>query len=221
MKYISIGNSGLLKEVMENKKLCEYEKFYPFDRAISSISVINDCLLNGWNHFLDIGNPQTGLNNEDLVIFNEKFTDEYACLNAYQCLLYFFGMNINSNDDVKYELQRRIDTLMYEINNNDDLTFIFADECSLNVKEIRNRQDLHYAGLVEFVDILKTKYNKTNIKVLAFFVNTSFTNTAEISTYNLNIDEMYVSDSIQTANENSSIIFSRSVSAKLEEILNL
>jgi hypothetical protein len=220
MKYISIGNSSFNRDIIEILNLHEFDIYYPIDRAISSISVLNDCLSNGWEKFLDIGNPQTGLNNDDLIHFNEHNGTDQEILNAYQCIFYFLGISIYSNDDVKRLLGEWIDNLMNAINGTEDLTFIFTNQNAMIDKVYRDNQHLYYDRLLEFVDIIKTKYNKHNVRVLAFFTNESYTNTQEVQTYKIDIPEDVISDNHETYNPDTTQIFINQFLQKMTEILN-
>lgn len=221
MKYISIGNSHFNKDIIYHLGFYEFNITYPFDNCISTISVVNDCLNNGWEKFLELDNPQTGLDNDDLIIWGQANHDDFDKLNAYQCQVYFPGIPINNNDDAKYYLQYYIDNMMNAINSSEDITFIFTNQIAMYVKDFRDKQELYYHKLLEFVDILKTKYNKSNIKILAFFVNQSFTDTAEVQTYSIPIEVEYISDNHESHYPESTFHFMDLTEKKLVEILNL
>jgi len=222
MKYISIGNYPCNISLERYEALHEFNIRYPFDDTVVNMAIVNDILSNGWDKYLDINNPQTGLDNDDLIEYRQQYMDlstETVC--AYQSFTSFPGYAFVSLDEMKGEIQYRIDNFMNAINGEEEITFIFANHLADFSKTWRDRQDYHYQKLLEFIEILQTKYNKTNIKVLAFLSNTTLADTEIIKVHSIDMPQDFISDNYEKNYDEASEHYKMMLNEKLEQILGL
>lgn len=224
MKYISIGNSDSSNDILDSFHLNEYDVFYPFDNAVINISVIKDIISNDWQKYLDFDNVLTDIDNQDLIELKQHYLEYFngpAIANSYQSWVYFSGIALNTKDDAKYILQKRIDEFNKVMNSNEDVTFIFTNHPGLSMKIWRDNQSKYYQQLLELIEIIKTKYNKTNFQVLAFFINESFTDTQELKTYDINMPAEFISDNNETSTDDYTGYFRTVLKQKFKEVTNL
>lgn len=196
-----------------------------------------------YDYIVSLGNKcPTAIVLNDLNLYKESFPFDYIPTTPSLILKYLIDQTeffpkkntVRTKDDVwfghfdlneKYEetletFKRRFRRLFDALKNKKRILFVYTSEADI-YNEMGNRYSDNFGDLCQIADYIKAKYEYDEFKIIAIHVNKSPDDTNQIVNYTINVPDRYLSDNMETHNDETCVEYRNVLTWLLRDIFGL
>jgi len=167
--FVSLGSSCCIALSLKELNLKKHS--FPFDWNPNVLKIVIDCLNTKFEYYKKLGNYEIKDNfNEELYKFKNIISPTFDINYVnYYCNWFPHDLNL-STQELNNQISRRCERFLNLLNSNNEIIFIYTNEEAIFIKEYKDNQINYYQDLINIQNIIIDKFNKTNFKIIYFFL---------------------------------------------------
>lgn len=222
-EIISLGNNCDVGLALRKLKL--KQQTYPFDWVRSNPKIIYDTLVNGYEKYIQFGNPDGN---------NYNVSDDYQIKDMFACFykgkkqipnshINYYGQHFTHyidlpSEELKAKFSRYFNRFLDILESSNIVIFIHTTENYILHKLSRDNKDLYFSYLKKIAEFIAEKYPKLNFKILNLEHNNPYQDTSHIINYNMTYNLPY-SDYFENHTPRYLIPYRKEIERILREVL--